>query len=79
MPKRVKMFTSKWHQKQKDFITHPFTSLQCIRFVANKINSAHTEREPNFSNMPLFGAPVVLITTKLDQTLLYHVFNNTRP
>ena len=33
MPKRVKMFTSKWHRKQRHFFIHPFLSLQCIRFV----------------------------------------------
>ena len=33
MPKRVKIFTSKWHRKQQHLFIHPFRSLQCIRFV----------------------------------------------
>ena len=37
MPKRVKMFTSKWHRKQRHFFIHPFTSLQCIWFVGRKL------------------------------------------
>ena len=36
MPKRVKMFTSKWHRKQRHFLIYPFTSLQCIWFVGRK-------------------------------------------
>ena len=36
MPKRIKMLTSKWHQKQQHFFTHHFRSLQCIRFVEKK-------------------------------------------
>ena len=35
MPKRIKMFTSKWHRKQRHFFIHPFRSLQCIWFVGN--------------------------------------------
>ena len=27
MPKRVKMFTSKWHRQQRHFFIHPFRSL----------------------------------------------------
>ena len=36
MPKRVKMFTSKWHRKQQHFFIHPFRYLQCIWFVGRK-------------------------------------------
>ena len=47
MPKRVKIFTSKWHRKQQHLFIHPFRSLQCIRFVekkffvANKLTRAY--------------------------------------
>ena len=47
MPKRVKIFTSKWHRKQQHLLMHPFRSLQCIRFVeknffvANKLTRAY--------------------------------------
>ena len=35
MPKRIKIFTSKWHRKQQHLLIHPFSSLQCIRLVEN--------------------------------------------
>ena len=47
MPKRVKIFTSKWHRKQQHLFIHPFRSLQCIRFVekeffvANKLTRTY--------------------------------------
>ena len=47
MPKRVKIFTSKWHRKQQHLFIHPFRSLKCIRFVekkffvANKLTRAY--------------------------------------
>ena len=37
MPKRVKIFTSKWHRKQQHFFIPPFRSLQCIWFVEKKL------------------------------------------
>ena len=63
--KRVKMFTSKWHRKQRHFFIHPFTSLQCIWFVGrkffveNKLTRAYLKwgKGGNFQLFPPFGAP----------------------
>ena len=65
MPKRVKMFTSKWHRKQRHFFIHPFTSLQCIWFVGrkffveNKLTRAYLKWRRgggvNFQLFPLLG------------------------
>ena len=47
MPKRIKIFTSKWHRKQQHLSIQPFRSLQCIQivekkfFVANKLTRAY--------------------------------------
>ena len=68
MPKRVKMFTSKWHQKQQHFFIHPFRSLQCIRFVEKNFLSRTSLPEPilcgegggEFSTMPPSLAPGIL-------------------
>ena len=37
MPKRVKMLTSKWHQKQEHFFIHTFRSFRCIQLVKKQI------------------------------------------
>ena len=65
MPKRVKIFTSKWHRKQQHLLIHPFRSLQCIRFVEkNSFLSWTSLPEPilceerggvEFSTMPPSG------------------------
>ena len=73
MPKRINMFTSKWHRKQRDFFIHPFTSLQCIWFVGrnffvkNKLTRALLSGEKggmNFQLFPLLGSLAIW----LDQT-----------
>ena len=67
MPKRVKMFTSKWHRKQRHFFVHPFRSLQCIWFVGrelfvdNKLTRAYLKwGRGGFSTIPPFGVPCIL-------------------
>ena len=68
MPKRVKMFTSKWHQKQRHFFTRPFRSLQCIRYVGGNFFSRTTIPEPILSGKrgefqlfpPPSGPPCIL-------------------
>ena len=70
MPKRVKMFTSKWHRKQRHFFIHPFRSLQCIWFVGrncfveNTLTRAYLKwgrgGGVNFQLFPLFGPPCIL-------------------
>ena len=65
MPKCVKMFTSKWHQKQQHFVIHPLRTLQCIRFVENNFLSRTSLPEPilsgegvNFQLRPLLPPPL---------------------
>ena len=71
MPKRVKIFTSKWHREQQHLFIHPLRSLQCIRFVeknffvANKLTRAYLCKERggggmNFQLCPLLGPPGIL-------------------
>ena len=71
MPKRVKMFTSKWHRKQQHFFIHPFRSLQCIWFlgrkffVENKLTKAYLKWGRgggglNFQLFPLLEPPCIL-------------------
>ena len=68
MPKRVKIFTSKWHRKQQHLFIHPFRSLQCIRFVEKNFFVANKLTEPilyeeggvNFQLCPLLGPPWIL-------------------
>ena len=65
MPKRVKIFTSKWHRKQQHLFIHPFRSLQCIRFVEKNFFVAISLSEPilceeggmNFQLCPLLPPP----------------------
>ena len=84
MPKRVKMFTSKWHRKQRHFFIHPFRSLQCIWFVGrkyfveNKLTRAYLKwgRGGEFSTIPSFGAPLHFDWTKLAHAQLgYGAYN----
>ena len=70
MPKRVKMFTSKWHRKQQQFFIHPFRSLQCIRFVEKKFLARTSLPEPilygegvNFNYAPFCPPPTPGILT----------------
>ena len=74
MPKRVKIFTSKWHRKQEHLLIHPFRSLQCILFVEKNFFLSRTSLpEPilckeggvEFSTMPPSGPPLEFW---LDQT-----------
>ena len=74
MPKCVKMFTLKWHQKQRHFFIHPCRSLQCIRFVRRKFFLSRTSLpEPivrkegggEFSTILPFWAPLHFDRTKL--------------
>ena len=86
MPKRVKMFISKWHRKQRHFFIHPFRSLQCIWFVGrnffveNKLTRAHLKwgrgGGVEFSTIPPFGAPLHFDWTKLAHAQLgYRAYN----
>ena len=68
MPKRVKMFTSEWHRKQRHFFIYPFRSLQCIWFVRRKFFLSRTSLpEPilsgegglNFQLFLLLGPPCI--------------------
>ena len=85
MPKRVKMFTSKWHRNQRHFFIHPFRSLQCIWFVGrnlfveNKLTRAHLKwgrGGVEFSTIPPFGTPLHFDWTKLAHAQLgYRAYN----
>ena len=87
MPKRVKMFTSKWHRKQRHFFIHPFTSLQCIWFVGrkffvkNKLTRAYLKwgKGGEFSTIPPFGAPLQFDWTILAHAQLGYGAYNIRP
>ena len=66
MPKRVKIFTSRWHRKQQHLFIHPFKSLQYIRFVEKNFFWSRTSLQSlsyvrkgacEFSTMPPSGAP----------------------
>ena len=87
-PKRVEMFTSKWHRKQRHFFIHPFRSLQYIRFVGRKILLLRTslpepilsgERGGEFSTIPPFGTPLHFDRTKLAHAQLGYGAFNIRP
>ena len=70
MPKRVKIFTSKWHQKQQHLLIHPFRSLQCIRFVEKNFFCREQAYQSlsyvrkggggDFQLCPLLGPPGIL-------------------
>ena len=88
MPKRVKIFTSKWHRKQQHLFIHPFRSLQCIRFVEKKFfcreqayQSLSCVRKggDEFSIMPPSGAPWNFDWTKLAHAQLGYGAYNIRP
>ena len=88
MPKRVKMFTSKWHRKQRHFFIHPFRSLQCIWFVGRKFfveNNLYRaylnwgRGGGEFSTIPPFGAPLHFDWTKLAHAQLGYGAYNIRP
>ena len=68
MPKRVKMFTSKWHRKQRHFFIHPFRSLECILRGEGGI----------FNNSP-FWDPLHFDWTKLAHAQLGYGAYNKRP
>ena len=88
MPKRVKIFTSKWHREQQHLFIHPLRSLQCIRFVeknffvANKLTRAYLCKErggDEFSIMSPSGAPWNFDWTKLAHAQLGYGAYNIRP
>ena len=70
MPKRVKIFTSKWHRKQQHLLMHPFRSLQCIQFVEKNFFCREQAYQSlsyvrkggggEFSTMPPSGSPGIL-------------------
>ena len=84
MPKRAKMFTSKWHRKQQHFFIHPFRSLQCIRFVENNLFVANKLIYQSLSYVGkgvwIFNyAPGNFDWTKLAHTQLGYGAYNIRP
>ena len=84
MPKRVKMYTFKWHRKQRHFFIHPFKSLQCIWFVGRNFFSKTSLPEPIwigegggwiFNYSPFWG-PLHFDSTKLAHAQLgYGAYN----
>ena len=88
MPKRVKMFTSKWHPKQRHFFIHPFRS-NAFGLSGGNILSRTCLPEPilsgegggggEFSTIPSFGAPLHFDWTKLAHAQLGYGAYNIRP
>ena len=68
MPKHVKVLPSKWHQKQGYFFPQPFRSLPMHSVCREQNYQCIYRPRVKFFKYAPFGAPVHMITTKLDQT-----------
>ena len=80
MPKRIKMLTSIWHQKEENLLTHHFRSLKCIRFVKNNFFVTNNgEGGGNFTLCPLLGLQGILTGPNWHLAQLDHVFYKIRP
>ena len=88
MPKRVKMFISKWHRKQRHLLIHRFRSPQCLGFVGRICLSRTSLQQPilseegaEFSALSLLGPLAFWLHawTKLALAQLGYGAYNIRP